>query len=215
VSAAAGEVVVVETGVANLASVESALRRLGATPRRTRSPGDVESARAVVLPGVGAFAAAMAALRAHGLVEPLRARVEAGGATLAVCLGMQLLGEGSEEAPGVAGVGAFPGVAARFPEAVRAPLLGWSRIEPQGPCQLLEPAFVYFAHSYRFTSPPPGWAWAKAEHAGPFVAALERGSALACQFHPELSSAAGLSLLGRWLRRAGVGPSLEAPPCPR
>ncbi len=102
------DVVVVRTGTANLASVLGALTRLGATPRLTDDPAEVASAERVVLPGVGAFSAAMEQLRSRGLVAPLASRVASGQALLAICLGMQLLAEGSEESPGVAGLGRVP-----------------------------------------------------------------------------------------------------------
>jgi imidazole glycerol phosphate synthase glutamine amidotransferase subunit len=201
-----GETVeVLETGTANLASVLSALRRLGASPRLTRDPEFVERAPRLVVPGVGTLAAAMAALAKGGLVEPLRRRIAAGRPTLAICLGLQLLGEGSEESPGVPGVGAFAGVATRFPRSVRTPQLGWNAIAPDPACRLLEPGYAYFANSYRLAAPPPGVAAAFTDYGGRFVAAFERGSVLACQFHPELSGAWGLGLIARWLRAAKGG----------
>jgi imidazole glycerol-phosphate synthase subunit HisH len=199
------EVAVLGTGSANLASVLAALRRLGAAPRVTRDPQTVERSPRVVVPGVGTLAAAMSSLEAGGLVGPLRRRVVAGRPTLAICLGLQLLGEGSEESPGVAGVGAFRGRATRFPATVRTPQLGWNAIEPDPACRLLEPGYAYFANSYRLVVPPPGAAAAFSEHGGRFVAAFERGGVVACQFHPELSGAYGLGLIARWLGAAEGG----------
>jgi len=196
-------VTVLPTGTANLASVRAALRRLGAEPIAPSSSRDVRDAERLVLPGVGTFAAAMERLVERGWAEPLRERLLAGRPTLAVCLGLQLLAEGSEESPGVAGLAVVPGTATRFATDLPVPHLGWNRIEPDPDCRLLQRAHVYFAHSFRLPAAPPGWRAAWCDYGGRFVAALERGAVLACQFHPELSSAAGRSLLDRWLRLAG------------
>ncbi|MBM4372685.1 MAG: imidazole glycerol phosphate synthase subunit HisH [Deltaproteobacteria bacterium] len=199
------EVLVVPTGTANLASVLAGLRRAGAIPRVAREPGEVAAAAAVVLPGVGALAAAMEGLRAEGLVEPLRERIAGGRPTLAVCLGLQLLAEGSEESPGVMGLAAVPGVARRLPDTVRVPQMGWNRVSPAPGCALLEPGWAYFANSYALAAAPPGWRAAWTEYGGPLVAAMERGALLACQFHPELSGAWGAALLARWVHTACGG----------
>ncbi len=192
-------VLVVRTGTANLASVLAGLGRAGAVARLTDDPAEAAAADRVVLPGVGAFSAAMERLRERGMDAAVSERVRAGRPTLAVCLGLQLLAESSEESPGVAGLGLLSGKVTRFPETVRVPQLGWNRVEPSSGCRLLEAGFAFFANSYRLVDPPPGWEPAMSDHAGPFVAALERGPVLACQFHPELSGGWGLALLERWL----------------
>lgn len=193
-------VAVIATEVANTASVLSALRRAGAAPALTSDPAEVADAPYVVLPGVGAFGAGVARLRALQVAEPLRARVQAGRPTLAVCLGLQLLCQRSEESPGEEGLALLPLPVRRFGGAgVRVPQLGWNQIEPQPGCRLLQAGYGYFANSYCARDIPAGWAGALADHGGPFVAALERGPVLLCQFHPELSGAYGLALLQRWL----------------
>jgi len=198
------EVVVVRTGVANLASVLAGLRRAGASPRVTDDPAVVRAAPAVVLPGVGAFGAGVAGLEARGLGAAIADRAREGKPLLAVCLGLQLLLEGSEEGPGHRGLGVVPGVARRFREigGARVPQLGWNRVSPAPECRLLSPGYAYFANSYRLGAPPEGFAIATAHHGGRFVAALERGSLLACQFHPELSGPWGIDLITRWLELA-------------
>ncbi|MCB9735903.1 MAG: imidazole glycerol phosphate synthase subunit HisH [Deltaproteobacteria bacterium] len=195
-------VAVLRTGVANLASVLAGLRRAGAAPFVTVDPADVERAPAVVLPGVGAFGAGMRALTEHGLVEPLRARAAAGRPLLSVCLGLQLLGAESAETPGVAGLGIVEAKASRFSGKVKVPQLGWNRVTPTPGMRFLRPGFAYFANSYRLDRPPAGWLAASADHGGVFVAAMEKGALLACQFHPELSGPWGNELLVRWLARA-------------
>jgi imidazole glycerol-phosphate synthase subunit HisH len=193
-----GAVVVVPTGTANLASVLAALARLGARPRLAEDPAMIEDATHVVLPGVGSFGAAMAGLREGRLDAALAARVRAGRATLAMCVGLQVLFETSEESPDATGLGAIPGRVGRFPDAVRVPQFGWNRIVPTPGCRLVEPGYAYFANSYRVLE-APGCAVATAEHGGRFVAALEHERVLACQFHPELSGAYGHELIARWL----------------
>lgn len=204
------ETVVIRTGTANLASILAGLRRVGAAPRVTADPRDVALAPRVVLPGVGTLAAAMERLAACGLVGPLSERLAAGRPLLAVCLGLQLLCAESDESPGVAGLGVVPGRVTRFDSGLRVPQLGWNRIEPEQQCRLLEPGHVYFANSYRLTGAPGGWRVAWCDYGGPFVAALERGAVLACQFHPELSGRFGLELLRRWLELSESWPDGSA-----
>jgi imidazole glycerol-phosphate synthase subunit HisH len=196
------DLVIVPTGTANVASVRAAFRRLGVEPREAVTPEDVEAAARVVLPGVGVFGSAMGAIDAAGMCDVLRDRVDSGRATLAVCVGMQLLGKSSTESPGVAGLGALPAVVSGFPTGVRVPQLGWNQVEPAAGSRYLSPGWAYFANSYRFTTSSSGWLSASAEYAGPFVAALERGSVLAVQFHPELSGPWGAGVLRRWLEAA-------------
>ncbi len=196
---ASTEIVVCRTGTANLASVFAGLRRAGGAPRMAESADDVLQAGHVMLPGVGAFGASMMALRDGGLDEPLRERIEAGRPTLAICVGLQLLCRDSEETPGATGLDILPLTATRFPNTVRVPQLGWNRIDAEPGCRLLQSGYVYFANSYRVTGVPDGWLGATADHGGPFVAALERGAVVACQFHPELSGQFGHELLKRWI----------------
>lgn len=192
------EVLIVPTGTANIASVLAGFRRLGATPRIEENADAVRAAHHVVLPGVGAFAAAIERLRARGLDRALTERIEADRATLAVCVGHQLLFASSDESPGVTGLGIVDAHVGRFPDAVRVPQFGWNEVEPGEGCRLLAAGHAYFANSFRATE-APGFAVATAEHGGPFVAGMERGRLLTCQFHPELSGAYGHALLGRWL----------------
>jgi glutamine amidotransferase len=199
------DVVVVRTGTANTASVLAALARAGARAEIAHDPDRVAGAAHVVLPGVGAFAAAREALDRDGLVEVLQARLQAGRPTLGICLGLQLLCEGSDESPGVAGLGVVPGRLRRFDGPVRVPQLGWNAVAPDPGCALLQPGHAYFANSYRLTEPPPGWSSALTDHGGRFVSAFERGAVLACQFHPELSGAWGHALLVRWLATEDPG----------
>ncbi len=190
---------VVRTGSANLASVLAGLRRVGAEPFLTEDPADIERSARVVLPGVGAFGAAMDELNARGLSGPLAERARSGKPLLAVCLGLQLLCEASEETPGATGLGVVPGTVRRFHDGLIIPQLGWNRVSPVEGSRLLRDGYAYYANSYRLEALPEGYSGATTDHGGAFVAALERGPLLACQFHPELSGAWGQDLLARWL----------------
>lgn len=192
------EVVVLPTGTANLASVLAALGRLGASARIATDATMVEGAERVVLPGVGTFGAALRGLREAGLDGAIAARARAGQPVLAMCVGLQILFQESDESPGEQGLSAIEGRVGHFPDSVRVPQFGWNRIEPAPGCRYLEPGHAYFANSYRVLA-APGCRVADAEHGGRFVAALERDRLLACQFHPELSGRFGHELIARWL----------------
>jgi imidazole glycerol phosphate synthase glutamine amidotransferase subunit len=213
-------VTVVDTGVANLASLDAAFRRLGVAVRVTDQPETVRGADRLVLPGVGDFAAAATRLAAAGLDGAVREAVGRGVPLLAVCLGFQLLCEGSEEAPGVPGLGLIEGACCRLPSTVRVPHLGWNRVEPDPGASMVASGDAAFANSYALPAAPRGWIAAWSTHGARFVAALEAGNILACQFHPELSGTFGAGVLTRWLgmpspasrsgpaRSAGVLPRL-------
>lgn len=195
---------VVPTGTANTASILAGFRRLGGDPAIARSPDDLASADHVVLPGVGSFGAAMAEVDRIGMRDALRERLREGRPTLAVCVGMQLLAEVSEESDGARGLGHIDNPVGRFPNEVRVPQLGWNQVRAGGDCRFVTDGWAYFANSYRIERLPPGWAGAVADYGGEFVAAMERGDVLACQFHPELSGAWGSGILAAWFQgRAG------------
>lgn len=191
-------VLIIRTGTANTRSVLAAFRRLGAAPELVDAPERVLDAERVVLPGVGAFEAAMTSLRARGLDEAVVRRIEADRPTLGICLGLQLLCEESEESPGVAGLGLVEQRITRLRGAVRIPQLGWNRVEPEPGTRWLESGHAYFANSFCLEARPAGARAAYTEHGLRFVSAFERGALLACQFHPELSGAYGHGLLQRW-----------------
>ena len=191
-------VVILPTGTANLASVLAAFTRLGARARIARDPAEVEDAPRLVLPGVGTFGATMAGLRAAGLDTAIAARARDGAPILAMCVGLQVLFEASDESPGSEGLAVLSGNVGRFPADVRVPQFGWNRIEPEPGCRYLEPGHAYFANSFRVLA-APGCKVARADHGESFVAAIERGPLVACQFHPELSGAFGHRLIARWL----------------
>ena len=172
-------VAIARYGAGNVRSVELAFRRLGAVVG-----GDVEDADVAVLPGVGSARTAMEGLRARGLDEALRARVEAGRPVLGICLGLQLALDATEEDGGVDGLGLLPGRAIRLRDG-RVPRMGWAEVAGRG-------AF-YFAHSYAAET-PCATAWAEG-----IVAEARRGSFVGVQFHPEKSGPAGAHYLARLL----------------
>src|SRR5213080_3560585 len=204
------DVVIVNSGVANLASITSAFSRLGASAVVTDDAAVVAAARRVVLPGVGAFGAGLAALRARRLDSAITDAVARGTPLLGVCLGMQMLCERSEETSAVAGLGVIAGACRRLPDHVRVPHLGWNAVTAVAQAGLVDSGVAAFANSYALQEAPPGWTPAWTTHGVRFVAALEQGRILACQFHPELSGAYGAALLERWLAGATVAPSATA-----
>ena len=192
-------VVIVDTGVANLASVQAAFDRLGVPTALSRDPGRIRAASRLVLPGVGSFGAGMHALQASGADTAVRAAIDAGTPTLAICLGMQLLARGSEESPGVGGLGVIDGLVGRLPDSVRLPHLGWNRVVPEAGCRRLGEMDAAFANSYALRDVPAGWRAAWTTHGVRFVSGVARGRIVACQFHPELSGSAGQELIAAWL----------------
>lgn len=199
-------VAVIDSGVANLASVLAALRPLATEVTVARRAEDLAGATHLVLPGVGAFGAGLARLRAAGLDTAAVEAIERGQPALAICLGMQMLCEASEEAPGVRGLGVIAGVCRRLPQGVPVPNLGWSWLDVDRGARWLAPGYAAFANSYSLVASPEGARAAWTTYGERRVAALELGSLLACQFHPELSSTWGRALLERWLHGRPVEP---------
>jgi imidazole glycerol phosphate synthase glutamine amidotransferase subunit len=192
------DLVIVPTGTANIASVVAAFRRLGSEPAVTAEPARIRLASHVMLPGVGTLASSMRHLAEAGADEALCQRILADRPTMAICVGHQILFETSDESLGERGLGIVTGHVGSFPDGVRVPQFGWNEVEAGEDCDLLESGFAYFANSYRAVA-APGWKVALADHGGPYVAAMERGNVVGCQFHPELSGDYGAALLSRWL----------------
>ncbi len=201
-------IAVVDYGIGNLRSAEKALQHLDADASLTSDVRDIESADAVVLPGVGAFGACMTALRAAGLEEATKAAAIDGRPFLGICIGMQMMFDASEETPGVDGLGVIPGRVTLLPKTERLPQMGWNTLEiREGShlgAHLPDPAWLYFVHSY---APEPDEeevvaAWC--EYGRRFAAAIESGPVWATQFHPEKSGAVGMRMLRNFVEAAAV-----------
>jgi glutamine amidotransferase len=195
-------VAVLDYGIGNLRSAQKALQKVGADARLTGDPDVIGRADGVVLPGVGAFGACARALRDSGLDVLARKAVEADVPFLGICIGMQLLYEASEEDPAEEGLGVLPGTVRRLPDGVKRPQMQWNELslvgDPAPFAGLDRPLWVYFVHSY--AAEPGAGVVATCDYGGPVVAAVERGRLWAAQFHPEKSGAAGLGLLGNFVR---------------
>ena len=200
-------IAVLDYGIGNLRSAQKALERVGADARLTADPAEVEAAEGVVLPGVGAFGRCLEALRATGLEEPARKAVDAGTPFLGICIGMQMLYEGSEEDPRTPGMGVLEGQVRLLPEGVKRPQIQWNRLDRRGETPMLadldDPPWVYFNHSY---APEPGPdVIATCDYGIPVVAAVTRGSLWATQFHPEKSGTTGLRILANFVDATRAG----------
>ena len=198
-------IAIVDYGRGNLGSVEKAFVRLGLPARVTQDPQVVDDARAVVLPGDGAFHDAMTTLRRLGLLPALHRALDGTRPFLGICLGYQLLFSSSEEFGEGGGLDLIPGVVRRFPPGRKVPHMGWNQVEHGGALRLFdgvpENAYFYFVHSYYpeartgdcAVAGPLRQAWC--EYGVRFAAAVELGRIHATQFHPEKSQRWGLRLL--------------------
>ncbi len=192
---------VLDYGIGNLRSAQKALQRVGADARLTDDPGLIRDAVGVVLPGVGAFGRCMEALRAHRLDGLALESIESGRPFLGICVGLQMLYEGSEEDPANPGLGVLPGKVRLLPEGVKRPQMQWNTIDRRGePAMLVgldDPVWFYFVHSYAGDDGP--FVVATCDYGGPLVAAIEQDNLWATQFHPEKSGANGLSVLANFV----------------
>lgn len=185
---------VADYGCGNLRNLENALQATGFSPRRVGTPEGLLGLERVVLPGVGHFGHAAAGLSRTGLDAALRYFVATGGKILGICLGMQLLFQGSEEAPKARGISLLPGRFTALPApGLKIPHMGWNTVAFTGG----ERAAAYFVHSYclpAWGGPRPEWlGWS--QYGAPFVSAFRTGPLTGCQFHPERSGDWGLGWL--------------------
>jgi len=193
---------IINTGVANIRSLQAAFDRLGQAWSLTEDADEIQNASHVVLPGVGAFAAAAESLDRLGVRDSIKTRLQdSSKSTLCICLGMQLLCDASEEAESAVGLSVIPETIKRFDGDVPVPQLGWNAVQPKE--QSTAPYIsgeAYFANSFRLLAVPPSdWGYAETDYGGTFVSSVWRGKTLACQFHPELSGAWGQSVLANWV----------------
>jgi glutamine amidotransferase len=194
---------IVDHGMGNRRSVEKALERVGARVALTADHDALRAADGLVVPGVGAFAAAMRSMRALGLDELVIERAAQGTPVLGLCLGMQLLFDSSTELGGERGLGLLPGdVVALDAAGLKLPHIGWNEVSFMRPSPLLdglgERAAFYHVHSFVAMPAEESDVLGRGDYGGPFTSIVGRGDVYGVQFHPEKSSAAGLALLANF-----------------
>jgi glutamine amidotransferase len=196
----------------NLRSAQKGLAKAGVEAIISDDARDIDRAETVILPGVGAFRDCFEGLKSRGMVEPLRRAAKSGKPFLGICVGLQLMFEGSEEGDVDEGLGIFGGRVVRFPRkpGLKVPHMGWNELRSVGsrPCPLLrnlsEKPFVYFVHSYYAQPSDPSIVLATSDHGVEFPALVGRDNVFAVQFHPEKSQAEGIGILkafGEFARR--------------
>lgn len=198
-------IAIIDYDAGNIKSVEKALISLGEKALITRDKETILNADKVILPGVGAFGDAMGKLRGYGLEEVINQVVAKNTPFLGICLGLQLLFESSEEAPGVAGLGILKGKIVKIPDnqGLKVPQIGWNSLKfpNQGRLfeKIAEDSYVYFVHSYYLQAQEPEIVTATTEYVTHIHASVEKGNVFACQFHPEKSSDVGLQILKNFI----------------
>ena len=202
-------IAVIDYDAGNLKSVEKALQALGEEVLVTREREELLAADKVILPGVGNFGDAMEKLKGYGLVSVIRELAQMGKPFLGICLGLQLLFERSDEAPGVEGLGILKGEILRIPDkdGLKVPHIGWNSLHLQHEGRLFqglpEESYVYFVHSYYLKAEDPQIVKATTGYGVTIDASVEQGNVFACQFHPEKSSRVGLKILENFAKLEG------------
>ena len=197
------KIAIIDYGMGNLHSAAKALEKVGAQVTVTRDPELVRQADKVILPGVGAFGDCMKNLNERGLAPVIHEVIAAGKPFLGICVGLQMLFEGSEEDPGVAGLGIFKGLVRKIvAPGLKIPHMGWNNLEYRTSSSLFQglppAAYVYFVHSYHAVPTDESCITAVTDYGGQVTAAVGRGLVQAVQFHPEKSSAVGLKILANF-----------------
>jgi len=198
-------IVIIDYDAGNIRSVEKALQALGEQPVLSADADTIMAADKVILPGVGSFGEAMERLNQYGLVEVIHRVAEQNTPFLGICLGMQLLFEGSAESPGVAGLKLLEGEILRIPDCagLKIPHMGWNSLQIRPGTKLfrevLEDSYVYFVHSYYLRARDEAIVAASAEYGTHIHAAVEKNNIFGCQFHPEKSSGVGLKILKNFI----------------
>ena len=188
-------ITLLDYGAGNVRSVRNAIKKLGFTVTDAKTPADILAAEKLIFPGVGSFGSAMQRLHQYGYVEPLLEYLRADRPFLGICLGLQTLFEGSEEALGVAGLGIIKGQVRRFTETtLSVPQIGWNGINIRKPSRLLAgftEEKLYFVHSYRaaIEAGNEDWVLTTTNYGEEFISSVQKGNVAACQFHPEKSGA--------------------------
>lgn len=200
-------IAIIDYGVGNLFSVEKALAALGADAKITSDARTIAAADKIVLPGVGAFGDCMENLTATGLIPTIKDFVKTGKPMLGICVGLQILFEGSDESIGVAGLGLLKGKVRRIQApGLKVPHMGWNSLTIKSPRQpldlfqgLSEKPYVYFVHSYHAVPQDSSIVTATTEYGSELTAAVAKGNIQATQFHPEKSGDVGLAILKNFI----------------
>ena len=204
-------IAILDYGAGNLRSVQLAFERLSAPTFVTRSAEEAMAADGLILPGVGAFADAMTALKNSGLLPALEYARDNGQPLLGICLGMQALFDGSEEGEGVPGLGFVPGYVRRLPDAdgLKIPHMGWNDIRAEKDSPLLsglpDEPYVYFVHSYACFADDAEDVLTTTEYGVRFCSSVQRGHIFGTQFHPEKSGKVGEQILKNFLNYVEKG----------
>ena len=214
VRASKGEVTLLDYGAGNVRSVRNAIIKLGFTVKDVTKPEEIAAADRLIFPGVGAYGSAMDILKKRDLVDPLKEYVASGKPFMGVCLGLQLLFDGSEESGGVEGLGVIPGTVRKFVgDDLVVPHIGWNTLDVKRNTGLLSDVppgdRLYFVHSFRAepVKANEDWVLATCDYGGEFVAAVQKGEVMACQFHPEKSGEKGIGIFKNFLE----GNTAESP----
>lgn len=199
-------IAIIDYDAGNIKSVEKALQKLGEETCITRDKDVLLKADKVILPGVGAFGSAMEKIHAYGLYDVIHEIVKKGTPFLGICLGLQLMFEESEEAPGVKGLGILPGKIVKIPDqngTLKIPQIGWNSLQFPNKGRLYEGltegCYVYFVHSYYLKATDESVVTATTDYSTLIHASVEKDNVFACQFHPEKSSDVGLTILKNFL----------------
>ncbi len=201
-------ITVIDYGMGNLRSVSKALESLGAEVKISESPTDVEKAKKLVFPGVGAFSDCMDEVNKRNLQEPIKDFIKSGKPFLGICMGLQLLFESSQEAPGVDGLGILKGEVKKFQSAeLKVPHIGWNQIdltqkgkESQLFKGIEDGDFFYFVHSYFALPENKDIITSRTNYGVDFCSSINRDNIFATQFHPEKSQAKGLKMLDNFIK---------------
>ena len=204
-------VAILDYGIGNLHSAQKGFEHAGADARLTADLGLIRAADGVVLPGVGAFAPCMAALGRTGLDDAALQAVQSGRPFIGICVGMQVLFAGSDEAPGVSGLGVFDRMVRWIPGPVKRPQMQWNVLQRYCEHPMLDdlddPIWAYFVHSLAPERGDGDDVVATCDYGGPVVAAVARDNVWAAQFHPEKSSRVGLRILANFVAAASAAPA--------